>query len=180
MSRKGNKIIKKEPSVEVSQADNIVRIKGKKGELEVLLRENFSVDVTELSLKIVNKDEGKNSKAYHGMYQSQIQNAVTGVTDGYSKELELFGVGYKVQKKGKGLEFSLGYSHPVLVPEQEGIDFETDGPTKLKISGIDKQKVGQVAAEIIKLRDARKDPYKTKGIKFKGAVIRRKAGKKVK
>ena len=180
MSRKGNKEIQIESGVEVNQDQHMVTIKGSKGELVVEMREGFVLDKTESGVKLLNQSKDKNSAAYHGMYQSQIANAVVGVSKGYSIELELFGVGYKVQKKGKELDFSLGFSHPIVIPEVEGVEFETDGPTKLKISGIDKQKVGQISAEIVKLKDAKKDPYKAKGIKYKGSVIRRKAGKKVK
>jgi large subunit ribosomal protein L6 len=119
-------------------------------------------------------DEGK-VRALHGLSRSLIANMVTGVTTGYSKTLEIVGVGYRVQAKGKNLEFSLGFSHPVVVEPAEGITFRVEAPTRFVVEGIDKQLVGETAARIRKLR--KPDPYKAKGVRYQGEVIRRKVGK---
>ena len=131
-------------------------------------------------MSVINNSKEKNAPALHGLYRSIIANLITGVSVGYKIELELNGVGYRVQKQGSGLKLTLGYSHPIEIKEIQGIQFETVGQNEIVINGIDKQKVGQVAANIIKLRDARHDPYKNKGVKYKGAVLLKKAGKKVK
>ncbi|HZP53668.1 50S ribosomal protein L6, partial [Actinocrinis sp.] len=114
-------------------------------------------------------------RALHGLTRSLINNMVVGVTQGYSKTLEIVGVGYRVQAKGSNLEFALGYSHPITVAAPEGISFRVEAPTRFVVSGIDKQKVGEVAANIRKLR--KPDPYKAKGVRYQGEVIRRKVGK---
>jgi len=119
-------------------------------------------------------DEGQ-IRALHGLSRSLIANMVTGVTDGYAKQMEIVGVGYRVQAKGKDLEFALGFSHPVLVSPPEGITFRVETPTRFVVEGIDKQQVGEVAANIRKLR--KPDPYKGKGVRYRGEQIRRKAGK---
>jgi large subunit ribosomal protein L6 len=119
-------------------------------------------------------DEGK-VRALHGLSRTLIANMVTGVTQGYSKTLEIVGVGYRVQQKGKNLEFSLGFSHPVAVEPPEGITFKVEAPTRFVVEGIDKQLVGETAARIRKLR--KPDPYKAKGVRYQGEVIRRKVGK---
>ena len=115
------------------------------------------------------------SRSLHGLSRSLIQNMVTGVTDGYTKTLEIVGTGYRVTAKGSDLEFALGFSHPVLVKAPDGISFRVETPTRFAVEGIDKQKVGEVAANIRKLR--KPDPYKGKGVRYQGEVVRRKAGK---
>ena len=120
-------------------------------------------------------DDERESKSLHGLSRTLIANMVVGVTDGYTKRLEIVGTGYRVVAKGSDLEFALGYSHPVLVPAPEGITFRVETPTRFSVEGIDKQQVGEVAAKIRKLR--KPDPYKGKGVRYAGEVIRRKAGK---
>jgi large subunit ribosomal protein L6 len=126
-------------------------------------------------IEVTRPDDERRSKSLHGLSRTLIANMVTGVTEGYSKTLEISGTGYRVVPKGQGLEFSLGFSHPVQVDAPEGITFAVEGPTKFTVSGTDKQLVGEVAANIRKLR--KPDPYKAKGIRYSGEVIRRKAGK---
>ena len=126
-------------------------------------------------LTVTRPDDERRSRALHGLSRTLVANMVIGVTQGYSKNLEIVGVGYRVQPKGSGLEFALGFSHPVLIEAPEGIAFAVESPTKFSVSGIDKQQVGEVAANIRKLR--KPDPYKGKGVRYAGEVIRRKAGK---
>jgi len=120
-------------------------------------------------------DDERESRARHGLSRTLIANMITGVTEGYTKSLEIVGTGYRVQARGSNLEFALGYSHPVPVTAPDGITFAVQSPTRLTVAGIDKQKVGEVAANIRKLR--KPDPYKGKGVRYAGEVIRRKAGK---
>ena len=120
-------------------------------------------------------DDHRDNRSLHGLTRSLINNMVVGVTEGYKINMEIFGVGYRVQQKGKDLEFSLGYSHPILIEAPEGITFSVDGNTKLAIEGSDKQQVGQIAANIRRLR--KDDPYKGKGIRYAGEQVRRKVGK---
>ena len=167
MSRKGNKQITFDNSVEITVAGQKVTVKGKKGELSLEMKADFSIEKTDTTIKVINNNKDKDAKAHHGLYRSLISNYIEGVTNGYVTEIEMTGVGYKVQKKGSNLEFALGFSHPVTVDSVEGIEYETNGPTSVSIKGIDKEKVGLVASNIIKLRDARKDPYKAKGLKIK-------------
>jgi large subunit ribosomal protein L6 len=161
--------------VDVTISGRDVTVKGPKGTLSLAVslpievkHDNGVITVTRPS------DEGE-IRALHGMSRSLIANMVTGVTDGYSKTMEIVGVGYRVQARGKDLEFSLGFSHPVLVSPPEGITFRVETPTRFVVAGIDKQQVGEVAAKIRKLR--KPDPYKGKGVRYSGEQIRRKAGK---
>jgi len=180
MSRKGKKQIVIDQTVDITQESNRVIVKGPKGELSLVLGEGIGIELGEGVLSVVRKKGDKSSSASHGLYQSLLANMVKGVHQGYKIELEMEGVGYRVQKQGNGLSFTLGYSHPVIVSPIEGVLLQTVGQTKVIVEGIDKQKVGQAAADIIKLRDAKRDPYKGKGIKIVGTVLRKKAGKKVK
>lgn len=176
MSRIGKLPIQVPAGVEVTIDGRTVAVKGPKGSLshtviapiEVARDEDGTIRVTRPN------DEGDN-KALHGLSRTLVNNMIVGVTEGYSKQLEISGVGYRVQAKGSDLEFSLGYSHPILVKAPEGITFTVESPTRLQVQGIDKQQVGEVAANIRKLR--RPDPYKAKGVKYAGEVIRRKVGK---
>ena len=126
-------------------------------------------------LLVSRPDDHRKNRSLHGLSRSLVFNMIEGVTKGYTINMEIFGVGYRVQQKGKDLEFSLGYSHPILIEAPEGITFAVDGATKLSITGIDKQLVGQIAANIRRLR--KDDPYKGKGIRYEGEQIRRKVGK---
>jgi large subunit ribosomal protein L6 len=120
-------------------------------------------------------DDERRSRSLHGLSRTLVANLITGVTEGYTTKMEIFGVGYRVQQKGSNLEFALGYSHPVLIEAPEGITFAVESPTKFSVSGIDKQKVGQISSNIRRLR--RPDPYKGKGVRYEGEQIRRKVGK---
>ncbi len=127
------------------------------------------------TLSVTRPDDERRSRALHGLSRTLVQNLITGVTDGYTTKMEIHGVGYRVALKGKDLEFALGYSHPVPIEAPEGITFAVESPTKFSVSGIDKQKVGQISANIRRLR--RPDPYKGKGVRYEGEQIRRKVGK---
>src|SRR3984885_12251553 len=152
-----------------------VAIEGQKGSLSLTVAEPIAVVREDTVLRVTRpNDEGK-VRALHGLSRTLIANMVTGVTTGYSKTLEIVGVGYRVAAKGKDLEFSLGFSHPVVVTPPEGIAFRVEAPTRFVVEGIDKQLVGETAARIRKLR--KPDPYKAKGVRYQGEVIRRKVGK---
>nr|MCU0299251.1 50S ribosomal protein L6 [Candidatus Nanopelagicales bacterium] len=147
-----------------------------KGTLSHIVAEPIKVERNDAGLiEVKRPDDERRSKSLHGLSRTLIANMVVGVTQGYSKSLEISGTGYRVVPKGQGLEFSLGFSHPVQVDAPEGITFSVEGPTKFTVSGTDKQLVGEVAANIRKLR--KPDPYKAKGIRYTGEQIRRKAGK---
>ena len=175
MSRIGRLPIPIPSGVDVAIDGQAVSVKGPKGALNVTIAEPISV-VKEDGVIRVNRpnDEGRN-RALHGLSRTLIYNMVAGVTEGYSKTLEIVGVGYRVQARGQNLEFSLGFSHPVLVTPPEGINFRVEAPTRFVVEGIDKQLVGETAARIRKLR--KPDPYKAKGVRYQGEVIRRKVGK---
>jgi large subunit ribosomal protein L6 len=161
--------------VDVAIDGQAVSVKGPKGALSLTVAEPITVAKEDSEIKVSRpSDEGK-VRALHGLSRSLIANMVTGVTTGYSKTLEIVGVGYRVQAKGKNLEFSLGFSHPVVVEPPEGITFRVEAPTRFVVEGIDKQLVGETAARIRKLR--KPDPYKAKGVRYQGEVIRRKVGK---
>jgi len=153
-----------------------VTVTGPKGTLRHTVAEPISVRRGgDGALEVTRPDDERESKALHGLSRTLIANMVTGVTSGYTKRLEIVGTGYRVQARGNDLEFALGYSHPVVVRAPEGITFRVEAPTRLAVEGIDKQKVGEVAANIRKLR--KPDPYKGKGVRYQGEVVRRKAGK---
>ena len=175
MSRIGLAPIAVPKGVEITINGQVVNVKGSKGTLEVELPEPITAAVEDDEIKVSRPDDDRKNRALHGLSRSLVNNAVVGVTEGYTKKMEIFGVGYRVQQKGKDLEFSLGYSHPILIKAPEGITFAVDGATKLSVSGIDKQLVGQVAAYIRRLR--KDDPYKGKGIRYEGEQVRRKVGK---
>jgi len=153
-----------------------VTVTGPKGTLRHTVAEPISVRRgDDGALQVTRPDDERESKPLHGLSRTLIANMVTGVTSGYTKRLEIVGTGYRVQARGNDLEFALGYSHPVVVRAPEGITFRVEAPTRLAVEGIDKQKVGEVAANIRKLR--KPDPYKGKGVRYQGEVVRRKAGK---
>ena len=175
MSRIGNKPVVIPSGVTISVEGNTVKVKGPKGELSQSFRPEVSVTVKEGNLTVERSGDDKPVKALHGLTRALIANMVQGVTGGYKKTLEIVGVGYKAEKKGNTLVLNVGYSHPVQYPEPAGIKLSTTSPTVVVIEGTDKQKVGQVAAE---LRDVRPpEPYKGKGIRYQGEQVRRKAGK---
>jgi large subunit ribosomal protein L6 len=175
MSRIGNKPVVIPSNVTITVDGNTVKVKGPKGELSQSFRPEVSVTVKDGQVAIERSGDEKSVKALHGLTRALIANMVQGVTGGYKKTLEIVGVGYKAEKKGKTLVLNVGYSHPVQYPEPAGITLSTQSPTVVVIEGTDKQKVGQVAAE---LRDVRPpEPYKGKGIRYQGEQVRRKAGK---
>ncbi|MCX2971048.1 50S ribosomal protein L6 [Streptomyces sp. TRM70308] len=176
MSRIGKLPIQVPAGVDVTIDGRTVNVKGPKGSLSHTVVAPIEVAKGEDGAVVVTRpnDESRN-KALHGLSRTLVANMITGVTDGYVKKLEISGVGYRVQAKGSNLEFALGFSHPVLVEAPEGITFKVESPTRFQVEGIDKQKVGEVAANIRKLR--KPDPYKAKGVKYEGEVIRRKVGK---
>jgi large subunit ribosomal protein L6 len=175
MSRIGKNPVPVPSGVTVDIDGQTVTVKGPKGSLTHVVAEPITVEQTEGVIEVKRPDDERRSKSLHGLSRTLIANMVTGVTEGYSKTLEISGTGYRVVPKGQGLEFSLGFSHPVQVDAPEGISFQVEGPTKFTVSGTDKQLVGEVAANIRKLR--KPDPYKAKGIRYSGEHIRRKAGK---
>lgn len=176
MSRIGKLPINVPSGVDVTIDGQHISVKGPKGTLEHQVAEPITVERGEDgSLLVKRPDDERESRALHGLTRTLVQNLVVGVTQGYEKRMEIHGVGYRVQAKGSDLEFALGFSHPVLIKAPEGITFKVESPTKFSVSGIDKQKVGQTAAVIRRLR--RPDPYKGKGLRYEGERIRRKVGK---
>ncbi|MBM3691158.1 MAG: 50S ribosomal protein L6 [Actinobacteria bacterium] len=176
MSRIGKNPIILPSGVTVTISGDVVTVAGPKGTLNHTVATPITVSKNESGAIVVNRpNDERNSKSLHGLTRTLIANMVIGVTEGYSKTMEISGTGYRVAAKGKDLEFSLGYSHPVPIIAPEGISFAVESPTLLHVSGIDKQLVGETAAKLRKLRKT--DPYKAKGVKYRGEVIRRKAGK---
>jgi large subunit ribosomal protein L6 len=175
MSRIGRLPVPVPAGVDVTIVGNTVTVKGPKGTLSHSVVEPIKVAKEDGELKVSRPDDDRDSRARHGLTRSLLNNMVVGVTQGYSKQMEIVGVGYRVTAKGKDLEFALGYSHPVPVPAPEGINFVVESPIKFRVEGIDKQQVGEVAANIRKLR--KPDPYKGKGVRYAGEVVRRKVGK---
>ncbi len=175
MSRIGRLPIQVPSGVEVTLAGREVTVKGPKGTLSHTVIEPITVVQEDGALLVQRPNDERESRARHGLTRSLLWNMVAGVTDGFSKTLEIVGVGYRVQARGSDLEFSLGYSHPVPVKAPEGVTFEVQSPTRFVVKGIDKQVVGETAAKIRKLR--KPDPYKGKGVRYQGEVIRRKVGK---
>ncbi|HEX9231225.1 MAG TPA: 50S ribosomal protein L6 [Jatrophihabitantaceae bacterium] len=176
MSRIGKMPVPVPGEVDVTIDGQQVTVKGPKGTLSHVVAEPITVNKGDDGvLQVVRPDDERISKSLHGLSRTLIANMVTGVTAGYIKNLEIVGTGYRVQARGRDLEFALGFSHPVLVSAPDGITFRVENPTRFSVEGIDKQKVGEVAANIRRLR--RPDPYKGKGVRYQGEVVRRKAGK---
>jgi large subunit ribosomal protein L6 len=175
MSRIGKLPIPVPSGVEVTITGRDVTVKGPKGTLSHTVVEPITIAQDDGALVVARPDDERDSKARHGLTRSLVANMVTGVTEGYSKTLEIVGTGYRVQAKGGDLEFALGFSHPVTVKAPDGISFAVEAPTRFVVSGIDKQRVGEVAANIRKIR--KPEPYKGKGVRYAGEVVRRKAGK---
>ncbi|MAF58301.1 50S ribosomal protein L6 [Ponticaulis sp.] len=160
----------------LSLADGVLTAKGPKGELTLTVVDDVNAEVSDNSVTFTPKDESKRARAMWGTMRARAQNMVIGVTEGYEKELELVGVGYRAQMQGSDVKLSLGFSHDVIYKAPEGISLSSTKPTEVKIAGADKQAVGQVAAEIRKYRPP--EPYKGKGIRYAGEQVRRKEGKK--
>ncbi len=176
MSRIGRLPITIPSGVEVTIDGSEVTVKGPKGTLSHTIPAPITVARNDDgTIEVSRPDDERESRALHGLTRTLIANMVIGVSTGYEKTMEIVGTGYRVAAKGSDLEFALGYSHPVLVKAPEGIVFTVESPTKFKVSGIDKQAVGEVAAKIRKIRKL--DPYKGKGVRYEGEVVRRKAGK---
>lgn len=175
MSRIGNKPVTIVKGVTVTHKDNLVTIKGPKGELSVTPHPAITVKVEGTEIKLTRSSDEKGVKALHGLWRALLQNMVRGVVEGHSKKLEIVGVGYRAEMKGAKLQLQVGYSHPILFGAPEGVKLETPTQTNIVISGVDKQLVGLVAAKIRSFRPP--EPYKGKGIKYQDEYIRRKAGK---
>jgi large subunit ribosomal protein L6 len=175
MSRIGKKPITIPSGVTVTVDGSTVKVKGPKGELSRTFEPSMKVRQEGNELTVERPNDEKREKALHGLTRALLANMVTGVTEGFKKTLEIVGVGYRAEKKGKNLVVSVGYSHPVNYPEPEGITLTTPAPTTIVVEGVDKQKVGQVAAELREFRPP--EPYKGKGIRYQGEQVRRKAGK---
>ena len=175
MSRIGKLPVDVPKGVEVKATDGTVTVKGPKGELSLDVHPEMKVAVDDGQVRVERPSDQKNHKALHGLTRSLIANMVEGVTDGFTRTLEIVGVGYRAEKKGRDITLNLGYSHTIEYKAADGVDLDCPTPTSVVISGADKQKVGQAAAEIRSFRPP--EPYKGKGIRYKGEQVRRKAGK---
>jgi large subunit ribosomal protein L6 len=175
MSRIGRMPVAVPAGVDVSIDGRQITVKGPKGELSLAVAEPIEVAHDDGVITVTRPSDEGRVRALHGLFRTLVANMVTGVTEGYRKTLEIIGVGYRVQARGSAVEFSLGFSHPVTVTPPEGITLRVETPTRLVVEGIDKQRVGETAANIRKLR--KPDPYKGKGVRYQGEQIRRKVGK---
>lgn len=176
MSRIGRLPITVPAGVDVTIDGSDVTVKGPKGALSLTVPAPIAVErADDGTIAVTRPNDNRESRSLHGLSRTLVANMVQGVTDGYTKKLEIVGTGYRVIAKGSDLEFALGFSHPVIIPAPDGISFAVESPTRFSVSGIDKQQVGEVAANLRKLR--KPDPYKGKGVRYEGEVIRRKAGK---
>jgi large subunit ribosomal protein L6 len=175
MSRIGKLPITVPAGVDVKIDGQTVTVKGPKGTLSHTVIAPITVALEDGVVQVNRPDDERKTKAYHGLSRTLVNNLVEGVTKGYEKKLEIVGVGYRVALKGKNLEFALGFSHPVVVEPAEGISFAVESPTKFSVAGIDKQLVGETAANIRKIR--KPEPYKGKGVRYAGENVRRKVGK---
>jgi large subunit ribosomal protein L6 len=175
VSRIGRKPIQIPKGVSIAQKDGHIVVRGPKGELNAKLHPAVSVETTPSEVHVKRASDEKEHRALHGLWRALIQNMIDGVTKGFQKKLEIVGVGYRAEMKGKKLQLLLGYSHPIVFGAPEGISLETPTQTNIVVSGIDKQLVGLVAAKIRSFRPP--EPYKGKGVKYEGEYIRRKAGK---
>jgi len=178
MSRIGKQPITVPQGVDVAVADSRVTVKGPRGQLEQSFHRDMRIILDDGTLKVERPDDEREHRSLHGLTRTLIANMVEGVTNGYEKRLEIVGVGYRAALKGTSLELSVGYSHPVTFPPPAGIEFEVPAPNRVVVRGIDKQLVGEVAAEIRQVR--KPEPYKGKGIRYEGEYVRKKAGKAAK
>ena len=176
MSRIGRLPVKIPSGVDCKYKDTLFTVKGPKGQLQRNLHPNMKIELEDTEIRVVRPTDGRIDRSLHGLTRSLVNNMVVGVTDGFAKQLNIVGVGYRVELKGKNLVMQLGYSHPINYAAPEGITFEVDAKANtIKVTGTDKQQVGQVAAEIRKFRPP--EPYKGKGVMYSTERIRRKAGK---
>jgi large subunit ribosomal protein L6 len=175
MSRIGRLPIDIPSGVTVTADNGLIAVKGPKGELSLTVASPIEVAIADNQVVVTRPNDERLSRSLHGLTRTLISNQIIGVTEGYTKGLEVVGTGYRVAAKGESLEFALGYSHSITVDPPAGISFTVEGQNKILVSGIDKQAVGEVAANIRKLR--KPEPYKGKGIRYEGEVVRRKAGK---
>jgi len=175
MSRIGKIPVAVPASVDITIDGAELTVKGPKGTLTHTVANPITVEKSEQGLEVKRPNDERLAKSLHGLTRTLVANMVTGVTDGYEKKLEIVGTGYRVALKGSDLEFALGFSHPVVVTPPKGITFAVESPTKFSVAGIDKQQVGEVAANIRKIR--KPEPYKGKGVRYAGEQVRRKAGK---
>ncbi|MEI3607871.1 50S ribosomal protein L6 [Pseudogracilibacillus sp. SE30717A] len=178
MSRIGLRPIEVPEGVEIKLEDNTFHVKGPKGELSRTLSEAMKINIDDKTITVERKDDDKESRSLHGTTRSLIFNMIEGVSKGFQKELEIIGVGYRAQKQGNKLVVSAGYSHPVEIEQEENIEFDVPKNTEIIVKGIDKERVGAVAANIRAIRSP--EPYKGKGIRYKGEYVRRKEGKTAK
>jgi len=178
VSRIGKQPIPVPAGVEVKIDGSTVSVKGPKGELSGTYNELLGISMEDGAIVVERPDDTRESRSLHGLTRTLISNMVVGVSEGYAKNLEIVGVGYRATMKGSDLELALGFSHPVVVVPEPGITFEVPAPTKITVRGIDKQRVGQVAADIRKWR--KPEPYKGKGVRYEGEYVRRKLGKAAK
>ncbi len=178
MSRIGKMPVAIPAGVEVKVDGNTVTVKGSKGELTRTFNEMMNIKVDGDQVVVERPDDSREAKSFHGLTRTLIANMIEGVSNGFSKKLELVGVGYRAALKGKDLEIQLGYSHPVVIPAPENISFEVPSQTEIVVNGISKEQVGQVAANIRAWR--KPEPYKGKGIRYEGEYVRRKLGKAAK
>jgi large subunit ribosomal protein L6 len=175
MSRIGRLPIEIPAGVTVAVDSSVVTVKGPKGELTLSVAKPIEVAVEDGQVLVTRPDDERESRSLHGLTRTLISNQIIGVTQGYTKGLEVVGTGYRVAQKGGSVEFALGFSHPVLIEPPAGITLTVEGNNKLTVSGIDKQAVGEAAANIRKIR--KPEPYKGKGVRYAGEIVRRKAGK---
>jgi large subunit ribosomal protein L6 len=175
MSRIGKMPVTLPAGVDVRIDGSSVTVKGSKGELSRMFSERIGFEMEDGVLTVTRPDDLRESKALHGLSRALLNNMVVGVSNGFTKELEIHGVGYRAALKGKDIELQVGFSHSVIIEAPDGVTFDVPEPTKISVSGIDKQQVGQVAANIRKVRPP--EPYKGKGIRYTGEYVRRKAGK---
>jgi large subunit ribosomal protein L6 len=178
MSRVGQVPIPIPSGVEVSVDGARIAITGPRGRLERSIPDGISVEKSDGELRVARRSEAREVRALHGLVRTLVANMVQGVTEGYEKRLEIYGVGYRATKQGNNLELAVGFSHPVRKEAPQGIEFDVPAPTKITVRGIDKELVGQTAAEIRAVK--KPEPYKAKGIRYEGEYIRRKAGKAAK
>ncbi len=175
MSRIGRKLIPVAKGVKIEQTGELLKVKGPKGELSAKFPSTLALEVNESTILVTRSSDVKAQRALHGTWRALVNNLVKGVSEGFQRKLEIVGVGYKAELKGKSLQLTLGFSHPIIFAPPVGVKIEVPAPTVILVSGIDKQLVGQVASKLRSFRPP--EPYKGKGVKYEGEFVRRKAGK---